>query len=138
MQLTKKSDWFSGFLSDVFEDNKAIESFKRNTLPAVNISEDAKEYLVEVCAPGINKEDIKVKIEDDSLSVSFKSESKKEQNDKNYSKREYTYSSFERKTAIPKNVLHDQITATFENGILTIKLPKDEMPPVNSKEIPIG
>ena len=138
MQLTKKNDWFSGFLSDVFEDNRAIESFKRNTLPAVNISEDSKEYLVEVCAPGINKEDIKVKIEDDLLSISFKNESKKEQNEKNYSKREYTYSSFERKTTIPKNVLHDQISANFENGILTIKLPKNEVKPENSKDIPIG
>lgn len=138
MQLTKKSDWFSGFLSDVFEDNKAIESFKRNSLPAVNISEDSKEYLVEVCAPGIKREDIKVKIEEDFLSVSFKSESKKEENDKNYSKREYAYSSFERKTTIPKNVLQDKITAIFENGILVIKLPKDETPPANSKEIPIG
>ncbi|MGL4534834.1 MAG: Hsp20/alpha crystallin family protein [Fusobacteriaceae bacterium] len=138
MQLTKKNDWFSGFISDVFEDNKALESFKRNTLPAVNISEDSKEYLVEVCAPGIAKEDMKVKIEDEFLSISFKSESKKEQNEKKYSKKEYSYSSFERKTAIPKNVLHDQITANFENGILAIKLPKKEMPPENSKEIPIG
>ncbi|MBS1586603.1 MAG: Hsp20/alpha crystallin family protein [Bacteroidetes bacterium] len=94
--------------------------------PAVNISESDKEYTMTVAAPGMKKDDFKVDVENGTLSISAKIEENKEEKEKNYTRKEYNYSSFSRSFSIPESVKEDQIEASYNNGVLTLTLPKEE------------
>jgi HSP20 family protein len=112
---------------------------RTTNLPAVNISENEKNYSVEVIAPGFRKEDFKLKIDDDILTISAESKSEKtEDKGKEYSRREYSYSSFTRSFHLPDNVRDDKIGATYQDGILKLELPKSKEQVKASKEIPIS
>lgn len=108
-------------------------------LPAVNISENEKEFNVDLAVPGFKKDDIKIKINDDILTISAenKTESEEEKN-KEYTRREYSYSAFTRSFRLPENVDNEHIDAHFEDGILKIKLPKTNTQKKSSKEISIN
>ena len=112
---------------------------QRSQLPAVNICEDEKSYQVEVVAPGIKKDAFKINMDDDLLTIS--AEQKQETNeggeDKHYSRREYSYSSFTRSFQLPENVQGEAINARYEDGVLKITIPKAEQKPKSSKEINI-
>lgn len=107
--------------------------------PAVNISENEKEFNVDLAVPGFKKDDIKIKINDDILTISAenKTESEEEKN-KEYTRREYSYSAFTRSFHLPENVNSEHIDAHFEDGILKIKLPKTDTQMKSSKEISIN
>lgn len=109
----------NGWLEDAFW-NKPMLS------PAVNISENDKEYIMTVAAPGLKKEDFNVDVENGMLSISAKSEENKEEKEKNYTRKEYNYSSFSRSFGIPEGVKEDKIDASYSNGLLTLTLPKEE------------
>ena len=136
MSLIKKNEWFSNLLSDPFDEDKLQNPFKKS-FPAVNISENENDYLIEVCTPGIKKEDLKLDISEGVLTISYKTEASSEEKNKTYFKKEFSYNSFERKMTLPKNILEDQVKATFEDGILKITLPKDQSKKVDSTSIPI-
>jgi len=89
-----------------------------------NVSENENEYLVEISAPGLKKEDIKIELENDVLKISSSVEDKKEEKNENYYRREFYKSSFERSFAIPKGVNKDEISATMNDGILIVEIPK--------------
>lgn len=95
------------------------------TLPAVNIKENEQEFIVEVAAPGMDKKDFKIHLENDVLTIS--SEKTIESNEKkdNYTRKEYSYQSFERSFNLPKNTVdNDKINAHYKNGELVIAIPK--------------
>ena len=100
----------------------------RSTLPAVNIKENENGYELEVAAPGMKKSDFKIDLDNDVLTIS--SEKKEEKSDKNkdgYSRKEFSYTSFERSFTLPENkVNYDNVTAKYEDGVLHIALPKRE------------
>ncbi|MBV8251290.1 MAG: Hsp20/alpha crystallin family protein [Chitinophaga sp.] len=108
-------------------------------LPAVNISEDEKNYVVDVIAPGFKKEDFKVNIEDDVLTISAESkhESTEADEKKRYSRREYSYSSFTRSFKLPENTKDDGITATYADGVLKLNVPKSGQQVKATKQIAI-
>jgi HSP20 family protein len=108
--------------------------------PAVNISEDDKSFCVDVVVPGFKKEDFKVNIEDDILTISAetKSETSDEDKNKQYSRREYSYSSFTRSFRLPENAKDDDVSATYNNGILKLIIQKTESPVKAKKEINVG
>ena len=110
------------------------------TFPAVNISEDDKSFCVDVVVPGFKKEDFKVNIEDDVLTISAetKSETNDEDKSKQYSRREYNYSSFTRSFRLPENAKDDDVSATYNDGILKLTIPKTENPVKAKKEITVG
>ena len=89
-----------------------------------NVSENENEYLVEISAPGLKKEDIKIELENDVLKISSSVEDKKEEKNESYYRREFYKSSFERSFAIPKGVNKDEISATMNDGILIVEIPK--------------
>lgn len=95
--------------------------------PSVNIAEDDKEYKIEVAAPGLEKRDFKIELENKFLIISSEKEEEKKEENKNYKRREFSYSSFSRSFQLPENVLADKIDAKYENGILKINLPKKEL-----------
>src|SRR4051812_3194303 len=109
-------------------------------LPAVNISEDEKSYWVDVVVPGFKKEDFKVNIEDDVLTISAetKNESSEEDKNKQYSRREYNYSSFTRSFRLPENAKDDEVSASYNDGILKLTIPKTEHQVKAKKEVQVG
>jgi len=110
------------------------------SLPAVNISEDDNKFCVDIIAPGFKKEDFKINIEDEMLTISAEAEneSKEEDANKQYSRREYSHSSFTRSFRLPESVKDDNISAEFNNGILKLNIPKSEQHTKTTKEIHIN
>ena len=114
-------DFFNYGYSPRFVDN----SFNHNT-PAVNILEEKDEFKIEVAAPGLNKEDFEIELDNFVLTVSSKSENIKPKDNERFTMREFNYASFKRSFTLPKTVKTDKIKATHKDGILTISIPKKE------------
>jgi HSP20 family protein len=89
-----------------------------------NVLEKENEYLIELSAPGLKKEDINIELEKDVLKISSNFEDSKEETNDGYYRREFYKSSFERSFSVPKGVNKDDISATMDNGILIISIPK--------------
>jgi HSP20 family protein len=106
----------------------------------VNVSEDEKGYEIEVAAPGFKKEDIKINVEDDVLTISAEArqESKDNNNGRQYSRHEYSYSAFSRSFTLPDDAKDDAITAHYENGILQLTIPKSKQQVKATKQIQIN
>ncbi len=147
--LAKRDFYFPSFtnvLGDFFDKEFAdwtTSNFSptQTTLPAVNIKENENEFEVVMAAPGMQKGDFKVHLDDNVLTVS--SEKKDEKTDEKkgkYTRREYSYQSFTRSFTLPKDVADSQnITAKYENGELIIVIPKkEEAKPLPPKEIKIS
>lgn len=96
-------------------------------IPTVNIIENTKDFKIEMAAPGMEKKDFHVSVEDGTLTI--RSEKKEEIKEKkeNYTRREFSYNSFIRSFRLPDNCLPEKIDAKYENGILTLVLPKKEV-----------
>jgi len=110
------------------------------TLPAVNISEDEKSYTVDVVAPGMKKDNFKVNVEDDVLTISAeaKHENTEKDESRQYSRREYSHSSFTRSFRLPDNAKVDNISASYEDGVLKLTIPKTKMQVKSTKEIKVN
>ena len=98
------------------------------TMPAVNIRETDKSYEVEMAAPGMKKEDFKIELENNILTISSEKEEEQEEDGKEkYSRREYSYESFQRSFNLPKEVVDEEkIEAHYKNGVLQLTIPKKE------------
>lgn len=95
-------------------------------VPRVDIVEHEQAYEIHVAVPGMNKEDFKLDLNDNYLTVSGERKFTKEKNDKNFHSIETQYGTFSRSFALPDNVNASQISAKYENGILEVLVPKDE------------
>ncbi len=116
-------------------------SATKTTLPAVNIIESDNEYQIEVAAPGMKKEDFKIDLDNNWLTISSEKKSeKKEEKKGNYTRREFSYQSFQRSFTIPEyEVDGDKISAKYYDGVLCINLPKrEEAKPKPAREIKIS
>lgn len=116
-------------LEDFFGDsliNRFFNWDEYKTIPAVNIIEGKDEYKIEVAAPGLSKEDFKVEVDGNILTISSEKEEKKESKDENVLRREFCYSSFRRSFTLPDDVNVEKIKASHNDGILTVTLPKKE------------
>ena len=98
------------------------------TIPAVNVKETADHFEVEMAAPGMKKEDFRIELNGNQLTISSeRSEQNEEKNEDYYSKREFSYQSFQRTFQLPKDVVDsDKIAAHYENGVLKMLIPKKE------------
>ncbi len=105
--------------------------------PAVNIVETETNFRIELAAPGLNKEDFNIKVEKDTLSISAKKESTTVEGEK-VKVREFAYTSFQRNFTLPKTVDAEAIEARYENGVLTLTVPKKEEALPKSHQITIG
>jgi len=108
-------------------------------MPAVNLAEDDNSYSVDVVAPGYNKDDFKLKVDDDILTISAESKNERTEGSdgREYSRREYSCSSFTRSFRLPDNAKDDQVKAAYNDGILQITIPKTEKQQKASKQINI-
>jgi HSP20 family protein len=112
-------DLFRSFIT-----NDSLENSRCGFVPA-NISEEEKSFRIELYVPGFSKEEVKMNVQKNILTIqSVKSESQEKKS--NYLSREFGTRNFERRFSLPKNVNADEISAAFNNGILEITLPKKE------------
>lgn len=122
---TSNQGFFPSFFNDFFNDSWITPQF-HSTSPAINVSEDDKGYKVEIAAPGMTKEDFNVSISDGDIVIAMekKNENKDENKDKKYIRREFSYSKYEQRLALPDNVDKQNITAQMTDGVLYIDIPK--------------
>lgn len=115
------------FNRDLFNWGNLNFSDTNTTIPAVNIKETAESYEVEVAAPGMTKDDFKVELDGNSLTISAEKRDEKEDDSERYSRKEFSYQSFQRTLTLQKDVVDiDKIQAKYENGLLHLMVPKKE------------
>lgn len=112
------------FFPTILDFDKFLASDDSFTVPEANITEDEKNFYVELAAPGLDRKDFNVEIKNGVLNISAHKEMEKNEEKKNYRRREFSYSSFVRSFSLPSEVLGDNVDAKYENGILRINLPK--------------
>lgn len=93
-------------------------------IPAVNITEQNDQYLVSLAAPGLKKDDFKIDVDGNMLTISSEKEESKEEKDKKFTRKEYNYSSFSRSFTLPEEVEKEKIEAKYEDGVLKVSLPR--------------
>jgi len=118
---TTFNSFIDRFFNDDFFGGKGVTSFT----PQVDISESDKEFEIQFNLPGMKKEDIKIDLKDDRLTVSGERKMKDEKNEKNYHSVESYYGSFSRSFYLPDNVNIEKVDASYKDGVLNIVLPKD-------------
>lgn len=116
------------FNRDAFNWKNDNFSDTNSTIPAVNLKETPDNYEVEVAAPGLTKQDFKVELNGNTLSIrSEKNEQKETTEAEKYFRREFSYQSFQRTFELQKDVVDiDNIEAKYENGLLKLLIPKKE------------
>jgi len=95
-------------------------------IPAVNISEEKDEYLVSVAVPGMKKDDFKIDIDGNMLSISCEKSETIEEKEKKFTRKEFNFSSFNRCFTLPDEISKDKIEARYEDGVLKLSLPFTE------------
>jgi len=93
-------------------------------MPAVNITEQKNDYLVSLAAPGLKKDDFKIDVDGNMLTISSEKEENTEEKNKRFTRKEYSYSSFSRSFTLPEEIKKDMIEAKYEDGVLKITLPR--------------
>ena len=135
MSLIKKTQQFPTFgnlFNDFFNDNwsnmpASFNAYQNTNTPKVNILEHNDAFEVQLAAPGMKKDDFKVEINNNILSISCnKEEQHEEKNSPNYTRKEFSYQSFCRSFTLPDTVKHDKIAAQYDKGILKVSIPKRE------------
>ena len=93
-------------------------------VPAVNIMEHKDEYQVSLAAPGLKKDDFNIAVDGNMLTISSEKEENKEEKDKRFTRKEYSYSSFSRSFTLPEEINKEKIEAKYEDGVLKLSLPR--------------
>ena len=111
------------FFDNDFDYYPSVFETRRNS-GLSNVSENEKEYTIEITAPGLKKDDIMIDIEDNVLRIASNIEDQKEESNDGYYRREFYKSSFQRNFNLPKLVDKENISATMSDGILSVSIPK--------------
>ena len=129
---------FTSIFDDFFGSNIFdSRTLKRNHLPSVNILDNEKFFELNLAAPGKNRKDFIIELEDQILTISSESFSNNDDSD-NFTRQEYRYGNFKRSFRLPDSINTSLIKAKYENGILSISLPKHkEAIPEPKKQIEI-
>jgi len=106
--------------------------------PLVDIVEDEKNYVVKAELPGLKKEEIKVGVQNDVLTISGERKYEKEEKDKKFHRIERAYGSFARSFTIPEDSDGEKVSAEFKDGILRVHLPKTEKVKPKQVEVKVG
>lgn len=96
------------------------------TMPAVNIKDNTEGFELELAVPGMKKDDFTVEIDNDVLTISSEIKTENEDKNENYTRKEFSYSSFKRAFTLPETVDGSKIDAKYEDGILKLTLPKKQ------------
>lgn len=130
--LSKTTERFPTVFEDFFKpwnelfDNGGSIWNRMMKVPAVNITETNTHFEVALAAPGLKKDDFKIDLDGNLLTISSETEETKETKEKKYTRNEYNYSSFSRTFTLPEDVKREKIEAAYENGVLKLVMPKKE------------
>ena len=112
---------FNTTLADVIGNDFTV------THPSVNITDQENHFLMELAAPGLEKADFNISIENDNLVIAVEKKSEKEETEKGkFTRREFNYSAFKRSFFLDEKINREGISASYENGVLRITLPKKD------------
>jgi HSP20 family protein len=141
MSIMKSKSNLPGFrslLDDFWNSEKLFSNeFFNSSFPAVNIRENEKDFEIDLASPGFEKNDFKIQAENGILNIKAEKKKESEEKEKSYTRKEFSYESFERRFSIPDNASEEQVQATYENGILKIRLGKITKAAAEKKEIPV-
>ncbi len=143
MSLIKRSEanWLPSVFDDMFKTDWLGGTTNVNSIgtsiPAVNIQETEDMFKVEVAAPGKTREDFNIELDNDVLTISAEEKKENETSEKNgrFTRKEFSYSNFKRSFSLPDTVNSEEISASYENGVLMINLPKKEEAKVQPKRM---
>ncbi|CAG8626659.1 22061_t:CDS:2 [Gigaspora rosea] len=113
-------------MSLYWPDSSLSRSNRNNWFPPLDLHESEKEFVVNAELPGLTKKQVNVDVREDTLVISGETKRDEKYKEGNTHVQERRYGSFTRAISLPRNVKVNDITAKFENGILEVKLPKDE------------
>ncbi len=138
----RKEGMVPSILTDFFSDyfnGDVSPRFAQASVPAVNINESENEFKVELAAPGMSKPDFHIEVENGLLTISAEKKEEKKEENVQYTRKEFSYSSFKRSFTLPESVNPENISAAYENGVLVLTLPKKEESKVKPvKEIKVS
>jgi HSP20 family protein len=126
------NDVFDSILSDSFLSDKLV-----TRAPAVNIAENDNAFNIELAVPGLKKEDFKINLDKNVLTIAAEKKSENNTETKKYSKREYSYNSFVRSFTLPETADYTKIEADYTDGILNLTIAKKEEAKFQSREIAV-
>lgn len=143
MTLVKRNpnNWLPTVLDDMFKQDWLGGTTNVNrigtSIPAVNIQESDDNFIVAVAVPGKTKEDFNIELDNDVLTISSEEKKENEVKEDNgrFTRREFSYSSFKRAFSLPETVDGEKISASYNNGVLELKLPKKEEAKVQPKRM---
>jgi len=134
--MLRNSRFLPGFTDDFFGKDFLADFFdssSNKTIPEVNVLETSNEFKIEVAAPGLEKKDFKVDLHNNVLTISSEKESKINDENEKFIRREFSYSSFKRSFSLPENIDQDKIKAEHKDGILKLTIPKPEEAKLKAK-----
>jgi HSP20 family protein len=115
------------YMPNIFDDDFFhVLSNGTSSKPAVNISENDKNYVLEFAVPGIDKKDLKIDMNEEVLTISSENKNESEESKNGYKRKEFSYSAFSRSFYVPEDVNTEKIEANYKDGILSVSLPKQE------------
>ena len=128
--------WTNNLFESLFNDSFVSDRFV-SRVPAVNISETAEGYEIELAAPGLEKKDFNINVDKDVLTIAVEKKNEQVSEGKKYSKREYSYTSFTRSFTLPDSIDHSRIDAAYQDGVLKVAVGKREEAKVASRLIEV-
>lgn len=146
LTVRKNGSLFPSLVNDFFERDRLLpdlldlESTLLNRwstdlrVPSANIIENTKDFKIELAAPGLEKKDFKIEVDNDYLTISAEKEEKKKEENEDFRRREFSYNSFSRSFLLPDNTISDKIDAKYEDGILRLSIPKKEVAVTKTKK----
>ena len=130
------AEWFGSTSVDAFFDrffNESIQKGQSGFSPKVDIAETAKEFEIQVAVPGFSKSDFNIDLKDGKLSIAGERKLEKENKERNFISIQTEYGRFFKSFQLPENIDEKGIEAAYENGILSLRIPKDETKKLESK-----
>lgn len=143
IRTTKRPLGFPSIFDDLFSDNiwpAQADRYLRNPSPAVNIKETELGFELEMAAPGFQKEDFQIDLDNNVLTISSRREQKTEQTskDEKYHRREFYLSEFSRSFSLPEQADVEHINAAYNHGVLKLNIPLKQVTANKKKEIIVG
>jgi HSP20 family protein len=128
VRYSKPRNVFPNLINEFFNDDFFMGGrlMENSFVPSANVKENSKAFLIELSAPGFNKKDINIEVDDIMLKIYSEIKNEVENKDESIIKREFHYNSFERSFQLPENVNAEKIKANYNDGILSIEIPKME------------
>lgn len=126
MNLVRKTNpWFPSLLDEFITRDLGIDLASRSqAVPAVNISETDTAFSLSLAAPGKTRKDFQIELDEHILTISSDSNTEHESSHENFTRKEFSYESFQRSFRLPDTVNTQAIKANYKEGILTVELPK--------------